>query len=180
ALQVTGTADTPVCISGPPCVPYNIFKDGGVTQAALDYLYLNGSAYGTETQRIVHIDFTGDLGKYNRHSPLASDGNSVNLGHEARKEQVAFDPDSGESGGLLAGFGGAAAPIHAGYGVNEGFFEMGGPIVQDKPAITSLTASVGYRYSDYTTSGTVSTGKFAVQYEPISKLRLRASFQRAI
>ena len=35
ALQVTGTAAAPVCISGGTCVPYNIFKDGGVTDAAL-------------------------------------------------------------------------------------------------------------------------------------------------
>ena len=26
ALQVTGTAAAPVCISGAPCVPYNIFR----------------------------------------------------------------------------------------------------------------------------------------------------------
>ncbi len=33
ALQVkTGVGGVPECISGPPCVPYNIFKDGGVTQ----------------------------------------------------------------------------------------------------------------------------------------------------
>lgn len=180
ALQVTGTAANPVCISGPPCVPYNIFKDGGVTQAALDYLYLNGSAYGTNTQRIAHFDVTGNLGDYNIRSPLASDGLSVNVGYEHRREQLAFDPDSGEVGGLLSGFGGAAAPIHAGYSVKEGFVEMGGPIAQDKPGIANLTASVGYRYSDYSISGKVNTGKFAVQYEPIADLRLRGSFQRAI
>src|SRR4029077_13977012 len=41
ALLVTGTAANPTCISGSTrgCVPYNIFSDGGVTQAALNYLY---------------------------------------------------------------------------------------------------------------------------------------------
>ncbi|MBS0419856.1 MAG: TonB-dependent receptor [Proteobacteria bacterium] len=180
ALQVTGTRTNPVCISGPPCVPYNIFADGGVTQAALDYLYLNGSAYGTNTQRIAHLDLTGDLGQYHVRSPWAADGFAVNLGYEHRREQLAFDPDSGEVGGLLSGFGGAAAPIHAGYSVNEGFVELGGPIVQDAPGISNLTAAVGYRYSSYSISGAVNTGKFSVQYAPIPDLRLRASFQRAI
>src|SRR6266478_3172251 len=77
ALQVTGTAANPVCVSGPPCVPYNIFKDGGVTAAALQYLYLNGSAYGTNSQRIAHADVAGDLGKYGVRSPWANDGLSV-------------------------------------------------------------------------------------------------------
>src|SRR3982074_2528832 len=63
ALQVRGTAANPVCISGPPCVPYNIFRDGGVTPDALQYLYLNGSAYGTNSQRIAHADIAGGLGK---------------------------------------------------------------------------------------------------------------------
>ena len=31
ALQVTGTASNPVCISGAPCVPWNIFATGGVS-----------------------------------------------------------------------------------------------------------------------------------------------------
>ena len=37
ALQVTTNAlGVPVCISGGQCVPWNIFKTGGVTQAALE------------------------------------------------------------------------------------------------------------------------------------------------
>lgn len=180
ALQVTGTAQNPVCISGPPCVPYDIFRDGGVTQAALDALYLNGSAYGTTTQRIVHADVTGELGQYGLRSPLASDGLSVNLGYEHRSERLAFDPDSGELSGLLAGFGGASAPIHRDYHLEEEFLELGVPLVQDRPGVHNLFIDTGARHSDYSTSGTVNTGKIELQYEPIRALRLRGSFQRAI
>ena len=63
ALNVTGTAANPVCVSGPPCVPYNIFTDGGVTQEQVDYLSLNGTARGTSTLRTIHGDITGDLGE---------------------------------------------------------------------------------------------------------------------
>ena len=180
ALQVTGTAAAPVCISGPPCVPYDIFKDGAVTQQALQYLYLTGSSYGTSEQQIQHADVTADLGKYGIRSPFASSGVSVNFGYEHRTEKMGFDPDSGELSGLLAGFGGAAAPIHAGYRLNEGFVEVGGALAEDKPGIASLVTSAGYRYSDYSTSGTVSTGKLSVQYSPLPGVRLRSSFQRAI
>ncbi len=180
ALQVKGTAANPVCISGPPCVPYDIFKDGGVTPAALQYLYLNGSAYGTNSQRIAHVDFTGDLGKYNIRSPFASDGFSVDVGYEHRSEQMGFDPDSGELSGLLSGFGGAAAAIHQGFNVNEEFIELGGALAQDRTGVHSLIFDTGYRWSDYSTTGRVGTGKFELQYQPVTDLRLRGSFQRAI
>jgi outer membrane receptor protein involved in Fe transport len=180
ALQVKGTAANPVCISGPPCVPYNIFKDGGVTPAALQYLYLNGSAYGSNSQRIAHADVTGDLGKYGFKSPFATDGFSVNVGYEHRSEQLGFDPDSGEQSGLLSGFGGAAAPIHEGFHVSEEFIEFGGALVQDKPGIASLLVDTGFRHSGYSTSGGVNTGKFEVQYQPEADIRIRGSFQRAI
>jgi len=179
ALQVTGSAANPACISGPPCVPFNIFSDGGVTPAALQYLYLNGSSYGSNSQRIAHADVTGDLGKYGFKSPFASDGFSVNVGYEHRAEQQAFDPDSGEQSGLLSGFGGAAAPIHQGFHVSEEFIEFGGALVQDKPGVANLLVDTGFRHSDYSNTGGVNTGKFEVQYQPVSDVRIRGSFQRA-
>ncbi|HEY0745843.1 MAG TPA: TonB-dependent receptor [Steroidobacteraceae bacterium] len=180
ALQVKGSAANPACISGPPCVPYNIFSDGGVTQDALNYLYLNGSAYGTNAERIAHVDVTGNLGQYGIKSPFANDGLSMNVGYEHRSEQEAFDPDSGEQSGLLAGFGGATAPIHQGYHLNEEFIEFGGALVQDKPGIASLLVDTGFRHSDYSTTGSVNTGKFEVQYQPVTDIRFRGSYQKAI
>ena len=181
ALQVTTDASgKPVCISGPPCVPYDIFKDGGVSADQLQYLYLNGSAYGSNSQRIVHADVTGDLGKYGFRSPFASDGFSVNAGYEHRAEKLGFDPDSGEIGGLLSGFGGAASPIHRSLSLDEQFIEFGGALAQNKPGIKSLVVDTGFRESNYSTSGRVSTGKFEFTYEPIADLRFRGSFQKAI
>jgi len=161
-------------------VPYNIFRDGGVTAAALQYLYLNGSAYGTNSQRIAHADVAGDLGKYGVRSPWANDGFSVDVGYEHRAERMAFDPDSGEQSGLLSGFGGAAASVHRGLSLDEEFIELGGALVQDKPGIHSLIVDLGARLSDYTTSGRATTGKFEVQYQPTADLRFRGSFQRAL
>jgi iron complex outermembrane recepter protein len=180
ALQVKGSAANPVCISGAPCVPYNIFNDGGVTQDALQYLYLNGSAYGTNSQRIAHVDVTGNLGQYGIKSPMAADGFSVNVGYEHRAEQEAFDPDSGEQSGLLSGFGGATAAINKGYHLNEEFIEFGGALIQDKPGVANLTVDTGFRHSDYSTTGSVNTGKFEVQYQPVADVRFRGSYQKAI
>ncbi len=87
ALQVTGTAAKPVCISGPPCVPYNIFSDGGVTRSQFQYLYLLGTARGTSTLRTLHAEVTGQLGKYGITSPWATDGVAVNVGYEHRNDR---------------------------------------------------------------------------------------------
>ncbi|HXN11151.1 MAG TPA: TonB-dependent receptor, partial [Steroidobacteraceae bacterium] len=181
ALQATGTAANPVCIDGPPCVPYNIFKEGGVTPDQLAYLSTPGTAYGTNNEQILHADVTGDLGKYNIKSPLAHDGVGVNVGAEYRFEQLNFIPDNVETVGALAGFSGAVKSLNAGYDVKEGFFEVRAPIAQDLPGVHDLTVDAGYRYSGYSTSaGNTDTYKFEVQYAPIKDVRLRYSYDRAV
>ncbi|MGH9521716.1 MAG: TonB-dependent receptor domain-containing protein [Terriglobales bacterium] len=180
ALQVTGTAANPTCVSGAPCVPYNIFADGGVTPAALNYLYLNGTGEGTSTLRTIHAEITGQLGKYGIHSPLATDGVGVDLGFEHRNDNEYFLPDYAEESGLLSGFGSAAVPINNSVSVSEEFLELRAPLVQNVTGVKELLFDGGYRRSDYTTSGPVNTYKFEVQYAPIEDYRLRLSYDKAI
>jgi outer membrane receptor protein involved in Fe transport len=180
ALQVKTVNGAPACISGPPCVPYNIWSDGGVTQAALNYLYTSGTAFGTDSLRTVHADFTGDLGEYGVKIPSAKQGLGINVGYETRDDHQTFKPDSGEQSGLLSGFGGAAVPIDASIDVNEYFAEVRLPLVQDKKGAQDLSIDAGYRSSDYSTSGTVDTSKFEIQYAPVTSVRLRASYNKAI
>jgi iron complex outermembrane recepter protein len=181
ALQVTtNAAGQPVCISGGQCVPWNIFKTGGVTPAALSYLQTPGTASGNNTETIEHIDLTGDLGKYGIKSPVATDGVAINAGGEHRMDSVTFSPDGAELAGDLAGFSGATVPINEHYDINEAFVELRVPIAHDLPGVYDLVADTGYRYSDYNTTGTTNTYKFEVQYAPIQDARLRFSFDRAV
>ena len=181
ALQVTTNAQgQPVCISGGQCVPWNIFNTGGVTAAALSYLQTPGTAYGNNTEQIAHVDFTGDLGKYGLTMPWANDAAAVNFGYEHRKDSVTFSPDGAETSGSLAGFSGALVPIDQHYDINEGFLELRLPIAHNQPGIYDLTTDVGYRYSNYSTTGSTSAYKFEVQYAPIQDARLRFSFDRAV
>jgi len=181
ALQVTGTAANPRCISTVPgCVPYNIFQDGAVTPAALNYLYELGTAQGASTLRTLHADVTGKLGDYGIKSPLAGEGIGVNIGFEHRNDHELLQPDSAEESGLLSGFGSAVAPIDASISVSEEFVEMRAPLIQNEPGAHELLFDTGYRRSDYSTAGVTNTYKFEVQYAPIADYRLRASFDRAI
>jgi iron complex outermembrane receptor protein len=180
ALLVTGTAANPACISGIGCVPYNIFKDGGVTQAALNYLYQLGTAQGSATLRTLHADVTGKLGNYGITSPLASEGVAVNIGFEHRNDHEILQPDAAEESQQLSGFGSAVAPIDNSLSVKEEFIEVRAPLVQDRPAAKELLFDTGYRRSDYSTAGVTSTYKFEVQYAPIVDYRFRVSYDRAI
>jgi outer membrane receptor protein involved in Fe transport len=184
ALQVVGTRANPVCVSGSPCVPYNIFSDGGVTPQQLNYLYLSGTSSGSTTLRTIHGEVTGQLGKYGATSPLASDGLAVDIGYEHRNEHIQFQPDYAEESGLLSGFGQAAVPIDNSVAVGEVFAEVRAPLVQDKPFAKDVLFDTGFRHSDYTYAGAPSTiantYNFSVQYAPIADYRLRASYNKAI
>lgn len=181
ALQATGTAANPTCISGNAgCIPFNIFSEGGVTQEQLAYLYTDGTAYGNVTQKIAHADLTGDLGAYGVQLPTADTGVGVNVGYEYRSEDLYFKPDAAELSGNLAGFAGAAVAIDDGYDVSEIFTEVRVPLVQGRTGIYDLVFDAGYRYSDYSTTGSTDTYKFELQYAPIQDLRFRGSYQHAI
>jgi outer membrane receptor protein involved in Fe transport len=180
ALLVTGTAANPTCVSGPPCVPYNIFKDGGVTPEAVQYLSLDGTAQGESTLKTIHVDFTGDLGEYGLKLPTASSGLGVNFGYERRQENLEFAPDSAEQSGQLSGFGGAPAAISKAQTVNEGFIEIRAPLMEDRPGVKDLVFDTAFRESDYSVTGKVNTHKFSLEYAPVTDLRFRGSFQRAI
>ena len=187
ALQVYSNAGVPTCVSGGSCVPYNIFKDGGVTPQALNYLYINGTGIGSSTLRTLHGELTAQLGKWGITSPFATDGIGVNAGFEHRNDHEFFQPDFAEQDQLLSGFGSAAVPIDNSLAVSEGFTEIRAPLVQNMPFVKELLFDTGYRYSDYSSNaGTNSasfqahTYKFEVQYAPIQDVRLRVSYDKAI
>ena len=168
------------CLSGSPCVPWNIFADGGVNASQLSYLYLLGTTSGNNSLRTVHGDITGELGKYGLQLPTAHEGIGVNFGFEHRKETVHFLPDDATNSGQLSGSGGTEEPLNNSIGVGEEFVEVRIPVLQDLPFAKDLTLSSGFRHSNYSVSGGVNTYKFDFQYSPISDIKFRGSYQRAI
>jgi len=181
ALLVGGTAAAPVCLSGnPTCVPYNIFNQGGVTPAQVASLDEPGTAFGTIEEEIFEGYVTGDLGKYGVKSPWADDGIGVSFGTQHRWDHLTYAPDAAELSGDLSGFAGASVPVNNAISVQEEYGEVRIPIVQKRPFFEDLSLEGGYRYSDYSTSGGVSTYKVGGEWAPASDFRLRASYDRAI
>ena len=166
--------------SDPNCVPWNIFREGGVTQAALDYIVLPLFARGITDQTVTTAYVAGDLSEYGIRSPAADTAVAVVFGVEKRQENMDFIPDEGFRNGEGAGQGGATNAVGGGYDVSEFFLEADIPIAEGKRGMEELTLDLAYRYSDYdygVTANTfgVRTG-WAINYD----VKLRGSFQRSI
>ena len=181
ALLVGGTAAAPTCLNlSPTCVPYNIFQQGGVTPAQVASLNEAGTSHGVIEEEIFEGFVTGDLGKYGVKSPWADDGVGISVGVQHRWDHLVFSPDTAELSGDLSGFSGASVSVNNAISVQEEYFETRIPIVQKKPFFDDLSLEGGYRYSDYSTSGGVSTYKVGGEWAPVPDFRLRASYNRAI
>ena len=106
--------------------------------------------------------------------PTASSNISVAAGIERRDMSYDRDADSVFADGMLLGQGGETPSIEGGYSVFDAFFEAAIPVFDN------LTTEVGFRTSDYSTSGVANTYKFMVSYSPIDMLRIRTGYNRAI
>ena len=185
SLQVVSVGGVATCKSvvdhsDPGCLPYNIFADGGVNPAQINYLNSDGTQEGTIEQTIFSASVAGDLKKYGVKSPWSEDAVGFALGVETRHEHYIYLPDAASLSGDLSGFGGASTSINASLGVTDIFGEVRAPLVRDKPFIKDLTVEAGYRYSDYSTGVTADTYKVGGEWSPTEDLRFRASYQRAI
>ncbi|UAL08671.1 TonB-dependent receptor domain-containing protein [Caulobacter segnis] len=179
---VTDSSGKIVCESvvngtDPSCVPINLFQADGITSAALNYVQNVVYRKGYTEESILSGALTGDLGLT---SPLASYPIGVAIGAEYRKEKISFQPDSYYSSRDVAGNSGGEFPIAGSFDVKEVYGEIRVPLVENKPLFKSLSAEGGFRYSDYSTAGDTWAYKGGGEWTPISDIRLRASYQRAV
>jgi iron complex outermembrane recepter protein len=183
---VVGPNGTPVCRSvvdgsDPTCVPYNVWRAGGVTQAALNYLYVPGLSGGYTQQNVYGGSLASDLGTYGIKSPMAKDGVGVAFGLERRTEKMVFDPDNEVANGDLAGTGGTGAkPVNGDYTVKEIYGEVKIPLIQDSPMVKSLDLDTTFRHSDYSFDSNTNTYGVGLDWTMNQQARLRGSYQRAV
>ncbi|MGC1304092.1 MAG: TonB-dependent receptor [Caulobacteraceae bacterium] len=184
ALDVVSGPNGPMCASAVAvsqgCVPYNIFQQGGVTQAALNYLTESGQEQGFTQEQVAHFDITGQLEKYGIKSPFADRGVGINVGTEYRREQLGVSPAETLQGNDLAGGSGSQLPVNGSFDVYEVFGEVIVPIASNQPWIKDLSFDGGYRFSDYSSVGNTESYKASLEYAPTRDIRFRGSFQRAL
>lgn len=159
------------------CIPYNPFVPNGVTQAAAATLGGTGVLTG-RTELITANSFVN--GNLPFTLPAAADPIAVVAGVEYRRESYQTLSDSNIQAGGFTGRGGQTPNIGGEYDVYEIFGEAIVPLIQGAAFADELYLELGYRYSNYNTSGGATTYKILGSWAPNSLLRVRGGFNRAI
>ena len=152
----------------PGCVPLNRIGIGGVTQEALDYLFaIYPEREQYITQDVVGINFATSELFENWAGPV-----SLAFGAEYREESVDgyTDPINYETTWLYGNF----KATEGSFNVKEAYVETLFPLWE------GLEFNGAVRVTDYSISGTVTTWKAGLTWQPIDDLRIRGTVSRDI
>jgi len=153
------------------CVPLNLFGEGSITPAMVDYIRYTGHLKQERDQYTVAGNINGDI------YDLPAGAVKAVVGFEYRKEsQVTVgDPDN-----ILEETSVAVIPdIDASFDVIEGFVEVDIPIVADTAGFHDLSLQLAARAGDYSTIGTIFSYNIGGSWSPTPDFRLRAQFSRS-
>ena len=170
----------PTSIANACTAPYvDLFGgQGGISAAGATFIGRTGTRIEEieQTQWVGRI--TGDVNFLR--SPWSKKDAAVVLGLEYRELFARTIPDSA-LGPDVRGFN-PVLPVGGRYDVYEAFGEVQIPVITDKPFFDSFAINGAYRYSDYSITNVGGVHTFAVggDWSPISEVRFRAQFQRAV
>jgi outer membrane receptor protein involved in Fe transport len=154
------------------CVPVNIFGQGTISQAALNYLEAEQTFQTRITQQVVQANVTGSL------IDLPAGPLGLAMGAEYRKESSSENNDVLTNQGLN---GGNALPDTQGsFDVKEAYAEINIPILAEVPFFHQLNLRAAGRVSDYSTVGTVYSYSAGAEWSPIPDIRLSATYARSV
>lgn len=161
------------------CVAANVFGYGAPSQAAIDYVVGTAINDVELTQDVFAITLTGDLFE------MPAGAVASSFGYEYRKDQFTGKADeiSKQTGWWLGNYKDAGRAKGSDQGVvdvNEVFAEVLIPVFYDSDFGESLDLNAAVRYTDYSTSGTVTTWKTGLSYNIGAGVSLRATQSRDI
>ena len=180
-VSVGGVATCRSVVNGsdPACVPYNIWKLGGVTPAQLAYLQTPGFRKGSTELDMQGLTLSSDLGEYGVKLPGAKNGVGVVFGLESRKEALSLSTDAATTAGELSGSGGPTPGLNGSFSVKEIFTEVRIPLLEGKPLAEQLNLTGSYRRSVYNTDVKTNTYGVGLDWAPVKAFKLRGSYQAA-
>ncbi|MBU6164507.1 MAG: TonB-dependent receptor [Alphaproteobacteria bacterium] len=167
-------ADAVTTNDDPACRPLNIIGQGVAAQDAIRYVNV---APGANFQRQLLRQTVTAATVQGKLPGLAAGDIALAFGGEYRTENGNIINDAGAQARIYSV---ANFPSFTGrYDVKEGFVEIDVPLLKDN-GLKSLNLNGAVRYTDYSTSGGVTTWKLGVLSDVVSGVRLRATLSRDI
>ena len=163
----------------PGCVPIDLFGGFGTITPAMA-LYAGATALEQQLydQLVINGIVTGALYQL----PWVDTPIAASFGADYRSESGETKPDlclQTAPDSCLGGAGGYTLPTKGRYNVQEYYGELIVPMASDLPFMKSLDIELGYRWSDYSSTGSDPTYKYGVNWRPFEPLLVRAMFNRA-
>ncbi|WP_191229268.1 TonB-dependent receptor plug domain-containing protein [Aurantiacibacter xanthus] len=159
------------CTSG-----LNPFLNTGVSQDCLDIIAPQYNSETELTQDQIELNIQGAL------FALPAGDLRFAVGGAYRENDFSYDPDpnfsTSNTTSLTIGLF-DVSPTSGSTNVKEIYGEVLIPVLTDKPFFEDLSLNAGIRYSDYNTSGGVTTWKLTGDWRVTSWLQLRGGYQRA-
>lgn len=161
--------DPAVCAQTPGCVPLNMFGgmgpdgQGTIAREMLGWIGTDVNDRSTQDLRAFSANLSGDLFSYR--------GGTVSFatGAEHREYEGSLSPDALRAAGEINDQATDVA-IGGGYRVSEAYVEANVPMGR------RFDVSVAGRYSDYSTFGSVGTGKLGFKWKPGDSLLIRGDY----
>lgn len=165
------------CNATPGCVPLNLFGgqgsgNGTITDEMLDYISFVQKDESRNQLRDLSLNLSGDL------FDLPAGPLGFAVGYEHREQKGFFQPDAivvaGESNGV------PASPTSGKYDIDEFYGEVSIPILAGVAGAELLDVTLAGRSSDYSTSGSETTGKVGFRWAVNDELLLRGTFAEGL
>jgi iron complex outermembrane receptor protein len=174
----------------PGCVPMNIFGAGAPSKAAIAYVEATSAFRTTITQEVADLSV--------RARPFSTWAGPVSLAAGGQYRRLVLDQTSDDIGPGIndaTGIRGFPAPyqnqpggylltnvfpVTGAYNVWEVFAEAAVPLARNVPFLHALDINGAVRYTNYSTSGGVTTWKAGAVWEPVEGVRFRGTVSRDI
>lgn len=155
------------------CVPIDVFGTNGISSAARGYILGTAHQLTVIKQQVAAANLRGE--------PFDSWAGPVSIavGVEYRKEE--YEAEMPDAISMVNGFFlGNYKPSEGAYNVREGYFETVAPLLTDVPLAKRLEFGGAVRWTDYSTSGEVTTWKTGLSWDLNDQLRLRGTYSADI
>ena len=178
------------------CVPINIFGQGNVSKEANDYITDNKWGISVVKQDFAEMLLTGKLfdgwagsvntalGATYRTESLTQQAYPIDLDHAGPPFNLTSIGIRGVAPGYATGSPNIFAfstvpPIGGEYNVKEVFGEVNVPVFKTSTG-QKLTADIAMRSTSYSSTGSVDSYKFGLDFEAYDDLRFRATLSRDV